>query len=66
MVLFLGWPEPTGVAVWHMGFYTLVSGVVLALWRNASGHVWFPVAAHMAFDLWLYSDRAVMPWWVWG
>jgi membrane protease YdiL (CAAX protease family) len=66
MVLFLGWPEPTGVAVWHMGFYTFITGLVLALWRSLSGHVWFSVAAHMAFDLWLYGDRTVVPWWVWG
>lgn len=66
MALFLGWPGPTGIAVWHMGLYTFVSGLVLSGWRSLSGHVWYPLVAHVTFDLWLYGDRAVMPWWVWG
>jgi membrane protease YdiL (CAAX protease family) len=50
----------------HFLFYsTFLAGLILGLLRYAGRSVLSPMAAHGAWDLWVYGDSPAAPWWVW-
>ena len=47
-----------------LGSLTLIAGLLLGWTRKSSGSLWPCVMFHVAFDFWVYGDKAT-PWWVW-
>lgn len=45
-------------------FWTLVIGLALGLMKEFSGSCWIPVLFHAVFDIVVYGDGALHPWWV--
>ncbi len=48
----------------YLAVGTLVVGTVFGLMRERLGSVWFPVSAHVTFDILSYADMSAVPWWV--
>jgi membrane protease YdiL (CAAX protease family) len=61
------WP-PEGMAtdLALIATATFLGGTAFGLLREASGSVWAALAAHVAFDLAVYSEQTQAPWWVWS
>jgi membrane protease YdiL (CAAX protease family) len=59
---------PGGVAVDHLslGYCTLAAGVAVGALREWSGSVIPPLAGHVLFDIIVYGERSMAPWWVWS
>jgi len=59
---------PEGVAVDHfsLGFWTFLAGVAAGALREWSGSVIPPLAGHVLFDIVVYGERSLAPWWVWS
>jgi membrane protease YdiL (CAAX protease family) len=50
----------------HFLFYTtFIAGLVLGFLRYAGRSVFTPMVAHGTWDLWVYGDSPIAPWWVW-
>jgi membrane protease YdiL (CAAX protease family) len=59
-------PEGVAIDLRFLAVWTFVGGVVFGLLRESSNSVLPPVAAHVCFDLVVYGDRFLAPWWVWS
>jgi membrane protease YdiL (CAAX protease family) len=51
----------TGLVIW-----TLAGGVIIGLLKEYSKSTVIPVIAHMVFDIIVYGDRVIAPWWIWA
>ena len=54
--------QPNNLAL--LAFLTFGGGLGIGFLRVRQGSVAGPVVCHMVFDLFVYGDRAVAPWWV--
>jgi len=59
---------PEGVAVDHLslGYNTFASGLAAGALREWSRSVLPPLGGHVLFDIVVYGERSVAPWWVWS
>ena len=64
--LFLFMPEGMTVDYVWLAFCTFVVGAAAGALREGSGSVLPPVAGHVLFDIVLYGERSLAPWWVWA
>ena len=46
--------------------WTIVAGLILGALREISKNVTPALIAHACFDIIVYGDYAISPWWVWG
>jgi len=51
----------TGLIIW-----TMFGGLVFGILRETSKSVLFPILSHIVFDIIVYGDRTIPPWWIWG
>lgn len=54
-----------GAIPWWLLGCTAVVGSLLGMLRLHAGGVMVPAAFHVIFDIVVYGDRTVSPWWVW-
>ncbi len=54
-----------GAIPWWLLGCTAVVGSLLGILRRYAGGVMVPTAFHVIFDIVVYGDRTVSPWWVW-
>jgi membrane protease YdiL (CAAX protease family) len=47
-------------------FWTFVCGLVFGILKERSGSTLTPAAGHVAFDILVYGDRLLIPWWIWA
>jgi membrane protease YdiL (CAAX protease family) len=47
-------------------FWTFICGLVFGILKERSGSTFTPAAGHIAFDILVYGDRALIPWWIWA
>jgi len=59
-------PSPIEMRFVTFGLVTFLGGVFFGVLRERSGSVVPPLLAHACFDIIVYGDRAVVPWWVWS
>lgn len=64
--LFVFLPEAVTVDHFSLGFYTFLAGVAAGALREWSGSVLPPLAGHVLFDIVVYGERSLAPWWVWS
>ncbi len=65
-LLFLPYnPEPD-IEITFIIQWTLLGGFVFALIKEFSQNTVYPVLSHALFDLLVYGDKMVTPWWVWA
>jgi len=50
-----------GLVIW-----TLSGGVIIGLLKEYSKSTVIPVIAHVIFDIMVYGDRVIAPWWIWA
>lgn len=53
------------VDIGFLAICTFTAGILLGVIRYTSGSVWPSVAAHALFDILVYGENAISPWWVW-
>jgi membrane protease YdiL (CAAX protease family) len=66
VALFTFPPGAVEVRLDILGFFTFVVGLLMGLMRHRSGSVLPPLAAHVAFDVFVYGDWVAAPWWIWS
>ncbi len=66
--LVLFWSLESGALINYQGLiiWTLIGGLVFGILREASKNVIFPLICHVIFDIIVYGDRVIHPWWIWG
>ena len=47
-------------------FWTFAVGLVFGILKERSGSTLTPAAGHVAFDILVYGDRSLIPWWIWA
>jgi len=47
-------------------FWTFTCGLIFGILKERSGSTLTPAAGHVAFDILVYGDRALIPWWIWA
>ena len=47
-------------------FWTFICGAILGSLRDLSGNIMPPILGHMMFDVIVYGNNALAPWWVWS
>ena len=50
----------SGLILW-----TFVGGLIFGLLKENSKNSVFPIIGHIAFDIVVYGDRMIAPWWIW-
>lgn len=66
--LVLFWSLDPGMAINFRGLviWTFIGGVVFGIIRELSGNTVFPVISHAVFDVVVYGDNLILPWWIWS
>jgi membrane protease YdiL (CAAX protease family) len=64
--LFVFLPEGVAVDYLSLGSCTFVVGLAGGALREWSGSVIPPLAGHVLFDIVVYGERSMGPWWVWS
>ena len=64
--LFVWTPFPMEFNMPVFSAFTLAGGLGMGVLRQAAGNVYAPIAAHATFDILVYGDLCVAPWWVWS
>ena len=59
-------PEGVVIDLEFLAVWTLIGGVVFGAFRELSGSVLAPLAAHVVFDIIVYGGSVQAPWWVWS
>jgi membrane protease YdiL (CAAX protease family) len=47
-------------------FWTFTCGLIFGILKELSGSTFTPIAGHVTFDILVYGDRAIIPWWIWA
>ncbi len=47
-------------------FWTFACGLIFGILKERSGSTFTPAAGHVAFDILVYGDRILIPWWIWA
>ena len=63
--LFLAPAVSADINIGYLAFYTFIAGIILGTIRNLSKSLLPSLAAHAIFDILVYAEAAVAPWWVW-
>jgi membrane protease YdiL (CAAX protease family) len=50
----------SGLLLW-----TFVGGLIFGLLKENSKSTIYPILGHVAFDIIVYGDRIISPWWIW-
>lgn len=50
----------SGLVIW-----TLAGGIIFGTIKELSKSTWFPIICHVIFDIIVYGDRTIAPWWIW-
>ena len=58
--------ETNEASPWILFLVSFPAGLLLGYTRKATGSLLPAILAHMLFDLILYGDSAMAPWWVWN
>ena len=66
MFLFLPYQSEPDIEMTFILQWTLLGGLVFALLKEFSQNSIYPVLSHALFDLLVYGDRIITPWWVWS
>ena len=66
IVLF--WSLQSGLEINFTGliFWTILVGLLIGIIREASKSVVFAIIGHVAFDIIVYGDNIIAPWWIWS
>jgi membrane protease YdiL (CAAX protease family) len=64
--LFVFLPEGVAVDYCFLGYATLGVGLAAGALREKSRSVLPPLAGHVLFDIVVYGENSVAPWWVWS
>jgi membrane protease YdiL (CAAX protease family) len=46
--------------------WTLIAGFVLGAIKEGSRNVTYPLVCHVVFDIIVYGDSLIPPWWIWA
>jgi membrane protease YdiL (CAAX protease family) len=65
-MLFYSFDPGIDINLSGLAFWTLLGGIFFGVIREYSKSTLFPILAHVAFDIVVYGDRAIAPWWVWA
>lgn len=63
--LFLSPFAEADIDIGFLAFYTFIIGLLYGIMRNLTGSLILPLLSHALFDLLVYGEYAVAPWWVW-
>ncbi len=66
LLLFLPYQSEHDIEIIFILQWTLLGGLVFALLKEFSKNSIYPVLGHALFDLVVYGDYFVAPWWVWA
>jgi membrane protease YdiL (CAAX protease family) len=66
LFLFLPYQSEPDIQITFILQWTLLGGLVFALLKEFSQNSIYPVLSHALFDLLVYGDRIITPWWVWS
>lgn len=66
LLLFLPYRSEPDIELTFIIQWTLLGGLVFALMKEFSQNAVYPVLSHALFDLLVYGDKVVTPWWVWS
>lgn len=66
LLLFLPYRSEPDIEIIFILQWTLLGGLVFALLKEFSQNTAYPVLGHALFDLLVYGDKIVTPWWVWS
>jgi membrane protease YdiL (CAAX protease family) len=66
VALFTFPPEGLEARLGILGLFTLLAGLFLGLLRHRSGSVLPALSAHVVFDILVYGDWQMAPWWIWS
>ncbi len=66
LLLFLPYRSEPDISIIFILQWTFLGGLVFALLKEFSQNSAYPVASHALFDLLVYGDSLVTPWWVWA
>lgn len=66
VALFVFLPEGVAVDYFFLGYCTLAVGLAAGALREGSKSVLPPLAGHVLFDIVVYGENSVAPWWVWS
>lgn len=64
--LFVFLPEGVAVDYFFLGYCTFAAGLAAGALREWSRSVIPPLAGHVLFDIVVYGERSLAPWWVWS
>ena len=66
--LVLFWSLDPGMAINFRGLviWTFIGGIIFGTIRELSGNTVFPVISHAVFDIVVYGDNLILPWWIWS
>lgn len=66
LFLFLPYQSEPDIEIAFILQWTLLGGLVFALLKELSQNSIYPVLSHALFDVLVYGDNIVTPWWVWA
>lgn len=66
LLLFLPYRSEPDISIIFILQWTFLGGLVFALLKECSQNSVYPVISHALFDLLVYGDNLVTPWWVWA
>ena len=66
LLLFLPYQSEPDIEITFILQWTLLGGLVFALLKEFSQNSIYPVLSHALFDILVYGDNIVTPWWVWA
>jgi len=66
LVIFISLQSLFEINLSFLVIWTMVCGFILGVIKEYSKNIIYPVLGHALFDIIVYGDRTVIPWWVWG
>jgi membrane protease YdiL (CAAX protease family) len=66
LLLFIPYRSQPDIEITFILQWTMLGGLVFALLKEFSKNSVYPVISHALFDLLVYGDGLVTPWWVWA
>jgi membrane protease YdiL (CAAX protease family) len=66
LLLFMPYRSQPDIEITFILVWTALGGLVFALLKEFSKNSAYPVISHALFDLLVYGDGLVTPWWVWA
>jgi len=65
LLFFLSMQAGSEISLTRLVIWTLAGGVIFGLLKEYSKSTVIPVVAHGVFDIIVYGDRLIAPWWIW-